>query len=72
MSQLVKLLQDWQKADHEMNVLNVLYRVKELWTLEAKPKASFPEAYELLTSMMYSTSLELQLRRPIYDLYFES
>ena len=40
--------------------------------MEAKPKATFPEAHELLMNMMLSTLLDFELRRAIYDLYFES
>ena len=72
MSQLVKLLQDWRKAGHQLNVLNVLYRMKELWTVEAKPKATFPEAFEQLMKMMQSTSVDLELRHAIYELYLRS
>ena len=69
MARLVKLLQLYETETLACK-LNVLYRMKELWTLDAVPKATFPEAYELLLGMMRSTSLDSELREAIFAMCF--
>ena len=68
MSQLMKSLQDLHL--HGSSLRNILYRMNELCTIEAKPKATFPEANELLMRMLQSESIDSESRYAIYDLYF--
>ena len=47
MSQLVKLLQIYEDVDRQ---LGVLYRMKEVWTVDANLTATFPETDKLWTA----------------------
>ena len=69
LSQLMKLLQDLHRDGSRLRLRNVLYRMNELCTIEAKLAATFPEAHELLMKMLQSESLDSESRYAIYDLY---
>ena len=49
----------FEDVDHQ---IEVLHRMKELWTADANPRATFPEANELLHRMKRSPSLDSRLR----------
>ena len=67
MSMLAKILQIYEDVDQQ---IEVLHRMKELWTADANPRATFPEANELLDRMKRSPSLDSRLREAISRLCF--
>ena len=67
MSMLAEILQMYEDVDHQ---IEVLHRMKELWTADAKPRATFLEANELLHRMKRSLSLDSRLRDAIHRLGF--
>ena len=67
MSMLARILQVYKDGDDQ---LEVLFRMKEIWSADANPRATFPEAFELLDRMKRSPSLDSRLTDAIDRLCF--
>ena len=67
MSMLAKILQIYQDVDQQ---IEVLHRMKEIWSADANPRATFPEAFELVDRMKRSPSLDSRLTDAIDRLCF--